>query len=85
MAISKITIMKFGGTSVEDAPAFERLTNIVRTVHAFKASRPVVVVSAMSGVTNALLASVELANCRRFRRRNTFARATMEAAPDRGA
>ena len=54
--------MKFGGTSVEDAPAFERLMNIVGTVHASKTTRPLVVVSAMSGVTNALLASVELAN-----------------------
>ncbi|MCM3905330.1 MAG: lysine-sensitive aspartokinase 3 [Pyrinomonadaceae bacterium] len=58
MAISKFTIMKFGGTSVEDSPAFERLVKIVRNVHTLKASCPVVVVSAMSGVTNALLASV---------------------------
>ena len=58
VAISKLTIMKFGGTSVEDAPAFERLVNIVGTVHTLKTSCPVVVVSAMSGVTNALLASV---------------------------
>lgn len=60
--MSKITIMKFGGTSVEDAPAFDRLTKIVGTAHASKTTRPLVVVSAMSGVTNALLASVELAN-----------------------
>jgi len=53
--------MKFGGTSVEDARAFERLTNIVGTVHTLKTSCPVVVVSAMSGVTNALLASVDQA------------------------
>lgn len=54
--------MKFGGTSVEDALAFERLTKIVGTAHASKTTRPLVVVSAMSGVTNALLASVDLAN-----------------------
>jgi aspartate kinase len=60
--MSKITIMKFGGTSVEDASAFERLTKIVGTVHASNTARPLVVVSAMSGVTNSLLASVELAN-----------------------
>ncbi len=60
MAISN-TVMKFGGTSVEDVPAFERLVNIVRTVHTLKASCPVIVVSAMSGVTNALLASVDQA------------------------
>lgn len=61
MAISKLTIMKFGGTSVEDAPAFERLMNIVAAAHRLKISRPVVVVSAMSGVTDALLASVDQA------------------------
>lgn len=61
MAISKITIMKFGGTSVEDARAFERLVNIVGAVHTLNTSCPVVVVSAMSGITNALLASVNQA------------------------
>ena len=51
--------MKFGGTSVEDVAAFERLAGIVSTAYAQKRSSPVVVVSAMSGVTNALLASLE--------------------------
>jgi aspartate kinase len=53
------TIMKFGGTSVADANAFENVASIV-------ASRiqtePVVVVSAMSGVTDALLASTAIAS-----------------------
>jgi aspartate kinase len=53
--------MKFGGTSVEDARAFERLVNIVGTSQTLKTSRSVVVVSAMSGVTNALLTSVNQA------------------------
>jgi aspartate kinase len=48
------TIMKFGGTSVADATAFE---NVARIVSARIQSVPVVVVSAMSGVTDALLAS----------------------------
>ena len=61
MAVSKITVMKFGGTSVEDERAFERLVNIVGTEYSPRTSSPVVVVSAMSGVTNALLASVGLA------------------------
>lgn len=61
VAISKLTIMKFGGTSVEDAPAFERLVNIVGTVRTLETSAPVVVVSAMSGVTNTLLACVDQA------------------------
>jgi len=47
--------MKFGGTSVEDTPAF---TNVARIVAKHEGLRPVVVVSAMSGVTNALLRSV---------------------------
>jgi aspartate kinase len=50
------TVLKFGGTSVEDAAAFERVTGIVR---ARAALRPVVVVSALSRVTDALLASVD--------------------------
>ena len=44
--------MKFGGTSVEDARAFERVR---RVVAAREAERPVVVVSAMGGFTDALL------------------------------
>jgi aspartate kinase len=52
------TIMKFGGTSVEDAGAFRNVTAIVKL--AVK-SRPVVVVSAIAGFTNALLGSVETA------------------------
>ena len=50
--------MKFGGTSVEDADAFAR---VARIVGARREERPVVVVSAMSRVTDALLASVETA------------------------
>ena len=50
--------MKFGGTSVEDAPAFANVAEIIRER---RASRPVVVVSAMSGMTDALLASVRQA------------------------
>ncbi|PYP34429.1 MAG: lysine-sensitive aspartokinase 3, partial [Gemmatimonadetes bacterium] len=52
-------MLKFGGTSVEDAAAFERVAEIVR---AERGAHPVVVVSAMSGVTDALLASVEAAS-----------------------
>jgi len=50
--------MKFGGTSVEDALAFARVAGIVG---ARRSENPVVVVSAMSRVTDALLASVEMA------------------------
>ncbi len=44
-------ITKFGGTSVADAPAIRRL---VRIVEARKAATPLVVVSALAGVSDAL-------------------------------
>ncbi|HUF64339.1 MAG TPA: aspartate kinase [Gemmatimonadaceae bacterium] len=51
-------VLKFGGTSVADAAAIERLVDIVRgRMHA----SPVVVVSAFAGTTNALLAVAEQA------------------------
>ena len=50
--------MKFGGTSVADARAFVNVASIVKTA---EAKRPVVVVSAIAGFTNGLLASVEQA------------------------
>jgi aspartate kinase len=50
--------MKFGGTSVADAAAFRRVAEAVWTRQEL---RPVVVVSAMSRVTDALLASFSTA------------------------
>lgn len=50
--------MKFGGTSVGDASAFER---VVQIVSGQATPPPVVIVSAMSGMTNSLLDSVRLA------------------------
>ena len=52
-------VCKFGGTSVADAAAIGRLVGIVR---ARVAERPVVVVSALAGVTDALLALAPLAH-----------------------
>ena len=52
-------VMKFGGTSVADAAALE---NVARVVAARGEAAVVIVVSAMSGVTDALLASVRLAS-----------------------
>jgi aspartate kinase len=46
------TVMKFGGTSVEDRRAFERVAGIIC---AHRRARPVVVVSAMARITDALL------------------------------
>jgi aspartate kinase len=48
-----VIVLKFGGTSVGDAEAIRRTASIVRSRLDRK---PIVVVSAMSGVTNALLA-----------------------------
>jgi aspartokinase len=47
-------VMKFGGTSVADAAALRRLIDHVRTARQ-GGSRPIVVVSALGGVTNELL------------------------------
>lgn len=53
MALSRpVVVMKFGGTSVADAAAIRRVAGIVA---AERARAPVVVVSAMSGVTDRLL------------------------------
>ena len=52
------TIMKFGGTSLEGATAFQ---NAARIVSEREVLRPVVVVSAMAGFTDALLVSVKQA------------------------
>jgi aspartate kinase len=54
-----LTVMKFGGTSVADALAFE---NVARIVASQNNAAPVVVVSAMSGVTDALLAATVAAS-----------------------
>src|SRR6185436_8123264 len=52
----KPTIMKFGGTSVEGATAFQNAAGIVAERRAL---HPVVVVSAMAGFTDALLEGVK--------------------------
>jgi aspartate kinase len=49
-------VMKFGGTSVEDAPSIQRVSEIIRER---LASRPVVVVSAMGKTTRKLLQAAE--------------------------
>jgi aspartate kinase len=51
-------VMKFGGTSVADAAAFENVARIVAAEHNVGA---VVVVSAMSGVTDSLLNATTIA------------------------
>jgi aspartate kinase len=51
-----LVVQKFGGTSVADPDAIQRLIQIVRTARSRDGRGPAVVVSAMSGVTDALLA-----------------------------
>jgi len=65
-------VMKFGGTSVGDAAAFE---NVARIVAAQRDAAPVVVVSAMSGVTDSLLAATTIVSLEKtFRRHEAAAR-----------
>ena len=55
-------VMKFGGTSVADAEAINRLVGLVRRqAEAQDAGPPVVVVSALAGVTDRLIAIAHLA------------------------
>ena len=51
------TVMKFGGTSLEDAAAFSRVARLLVSSEA----PTVVVVSAMSGVTDALMKALDVA------------------------
>jgi aspartate kinase len=53
-----VIIVKFGGTSVGDADAIRRTAEIVR---GRLAKRPIVIVSALAGATNALIAIAEQA------------------------
>jgi aspartate kinase len=55
-----LIVQKFGGTSVADPDAIRRVLGIV-TAARDRGDRPAVVVSAMSGVTDGLLAVVEAA------------------------
>src|SRR5215213_10097145 len=57
--------MKFGGTSVADADAIGRVVCIVKAARDSSGLPPVVIVSAMSGVTDRLLELTEAAGCRR--------------------
>jgi aspartate kinase len=54
-----VIVVKFGGTSVGDAAAIGRAAEIVR---GRMPGRPLVVVSAMAGVTNALIGIAEQAS-----------------------
>ena len=71
-------VMKFGGTSVADAAAFE---NVARIVANERDAAPVVVVSAMSGVTDSLLAATNIAALENvFDRHRAVARELLDAS-----
>jgi aspartate kinase len=59
--MSRRSVMKFGGTSVADPAAINRLIGIVRDAQAASGAPPVVVVSALSGVTDKLVEIARLA------------------------
>jgi aspartate kinase len=60
-----MVVQKFGGTSVADPDAIRRLIAIVRTARSRDGRGPVVVVSAMSKVTDALLSIASTAGAGR--------------------
>jgi aspartate kinase len=60
-----MVVQKFGGTSVADPEAIRRLIEIVRTARTRDGRGPVVVVSAMSKVTDGLLAIASTAGAGR--------------------
>ena len=60
-----MVVQKFGGTSVADPEAIQRLIHIVRTARERDGRGPAVVVSAMSGVTDSLLAIASAAGAGR--------------------
>jgi aspartate kinase len=54
--LSRLVVQKFGGTSVADPAAIRRLIDIVAAARTRDGRGPAVVVSAMSGITDTLLA-----------------------------
>src|SRR5207247_8093156 len=54
--VNAMIVMKFGGTSLQGAPQIRQVGSIIKR---FARSRPVVVVSAMAGVTDDLIALAE--------------------------
>ena len=61
-----MVVQKFGGTSVADPDAIRRLIEIVRSFHGRGERGPAVVVSAMGGVTDALLGVAAAASAARL-------------------
>ncbi len=64
--MSSIVVQKFGGTSVQDAAAMRRVMEIVKRFGIKRGIRPLVVLSACAGVTNALIRIGELSLLGKF-------------------
>src|SRR5436190_24217211 len=60
---SSMIVMKFGGTSVQEADA---INNVVSIISSRESRAPIAVLSAMARVTDALLRVAQAANERRF-------------------
>ncbi|MCQ2079031.1 MAG: aspartate kinase, partial [archaeon] len=71
-----ITVMKFGGTSVGSLEAIERVSKIVLDTEGYK----VVVTSAMSGITNFLVACCEDRIAKRDETLDAFEKKHLEVA-----
>jgi aspartate kinase len=88
-----MVVQKFGGTSVADPAAIRRLIDIVRAARSRDGRGPAVVVSAMSGVTDALLgiaaaagesrADEALSRAEQIRARHITAARELVAEPER--
>ena len=75
---SEFIVMKFGGTSVEDAGAIRRVSQLVKRQRRY---RPIVVVSALAGVTDQLLSAGNAA----AERRHEFTREILHGLRQRHA
>jgi aspartate kinase len=61
----RVIVMKFGGTSMGDA---DRLSNAIEIISEHSAQRPVIIVSALPGVTNDLVAASAAARAQNVKR-----------------
>jgi aspartate kinase len=75
---SDFVVMKFGGSSVEDAPAIRRVSQLVKRQRRY---RPIVVVSALAEVTDQLLSAGNAA----AERRQKFAKEILQRLRERHA
>ena len=68
----KLVVLKFGGTSVADVPQIKKIALKVKE-EVNKGNKVIVVVSAMSGVTNDLIEEIKTDNIIEFLKKNQVA------------